>query len=181
MNSMKTYHIFLGSSIQEPVSYDRCAVGNFIRKINDALREYGTDLYLYLFLCELGDPSFTPGKRLEKQQEYDDLIMTETDLFLNLYHNKAGSYTRREYEVAQAALASEDILVMFRTDTAPDTTITELQAQLQEHGQPYAFYDHIDQVKLALVRWLQRKEPNVPMSVENGRVIIGNSMVLHCN
>lgn len=175
---MNEYEIFLGSSIMPPISYDRCAVGNFIRKVNDAFRLQQIDMYLDLFLCEVENPSFTPGVLQKKQQEYDSVIACNTHLFLNLYHSRAGTFTLHELDVAMGVLPPEDILVMFRRTEAPEDSVQQLQQRLEADGLSYTTYDHVDAVKIALIRWLQAKEPALPIAVEDGTVRIGTVTVL---
>ena len=175
---MREYRIFLGSSILEPISYDRFAIGNFVRKINDALRAHGEDIYLYLYLCELEDASITPGKMQKKQQEYDDFICNEADLFLNLYHERVGQFTRQELELARQFLPPENILVMFRRVAQPHTSVSELQLHLKETGLPYGSYEHIDEIKIVLLQWLCRQEPELAVCTDAGQLTIGTHTVL---
>ena len=175
---MRQYRIFLGSSIMEPVSYDRCAIGNFIRKVNDALRDAHADLYIRLFLCELEDPSITPGVLRKKQEDYDRFICEEADLFLNLYGAHVGAFTRWELQLARQNLSPEDILVMFRNTETVDDTVTDLQAELTRVQQNFGHYAHIDGVKLAVTEWLSRKEPQLPVRIDGSQIRIGEKTVL---
>ena len=172
---MNEYSIFLGSSIQQPVSYDRCALGNFIRKVNDAFRMQQIPAYLYLFMCELDDASIIPGSNLTPQDNYDKQILN-ADLFLNLYHDHAGQFTVHELDIATAA--EVDTKVFFRSCERCDASISQLPARLQTDCIPYERYTHVDHVKFAVIRWLKQKDPSLPITIGSDTLEIGRITVL---
>ena len=177
---MKLYKIFLGSSIQPPVSYDRNAIGNFIRKINDALRADDRNVYVELFLCEQEDTSINPAREKQKQEEYDRYIREEANLFLNLYHENAGQFTVRELNVAKqtARLGAENIQVWFLDCPQSSKGIAQLQGDLKAEGFPFYSYAHVDQVKVAVLRWLEKQEPGLPVIHQADAVRLGNHILL---
>ena len=175
---MKEYSIFLGSSIMPPMCYDRHALGNFVRKVNDAFRGQNMELYLLLYMCELEDPTIAPGARAEKQKEYDQQIALRTDLFVNLYAASVGEFTKRELNVAKDALDPENVLIMFRDTREADESVGQLQQELKAEERTYHTYTNVDDVKRALIRWLMSKEPTCPISMDGNMIRIGEETVL---
>jgi len=90
---MKTIKIFLASS--DELAEERIRFGNFIRKLNDMyeVRGYRIKLYMWEDL-----PSGDNGR--PKQDEYNDKVR-ECDMFVGLFHTKAGKFTLEEYDTAK--------------------------------------------------------------------------------
>lgn len=91
---MKKTTVFLASSIGE-LRLDRLALSEFTGELNDVLIDQGERIQL--FLCEHYDTAIALSG---KQNEYNEFIKKPCDLFINLYHTKAGEYTIEEFEVA---------------------------------------------------------------------------------
>ena len=89
---MKTIKIFLASS--EELENDRMAFGNLVRRLDKIYEKRG--IHIELFEWEDCDAAFN-GVR--KQDEYNGHIK-ESDLFLALFHTKAGKFTLEEFDVA---------------------------------------------------------------------------------
>lgn len=176
------YNIFLASSIVE-LAHDRDAVGNFVRKMNDALRDVEGDHYLHLFICELEDAAMSPEG---KQMQYNRHLQN-CHLFVNLYFNKAGEFTLQELEAAKQARQNKavpELLILFRVKDCdgilwqPDGSIPALKDRLQAEGLPYLAYEDVDHVKLELLKWLQRANQNLPISIDGRVGRIGSRVVI---
>lgn len=157
---MSDIKIFLASSIVELI-HDRDAIGNYIRRVNDALRDHGSDLYVRLFLCEHENAAISALTR--KQEEFNQQIR-EADLFVTLYFNHAGSYTLEELDVAIQSQKPE-ILAFFRTEDdaeqryQPDPSLQNARKRLREHRIPIREYRCVDQVKAELMTALEKYLP----------------------
>ncbi len=90
---MKTIKIFLASSSE--LACDRNAFGNFIRQLDDIYEKRGWRIKLF----EWEDYDSAWNNR-RKQEEYNDKVR-ECDIFLALFHQKAGKYTREEFDIAR--------------------------------------------------------------------------------
>lgn len=91
---MKKTTVFLASSIGE-LHMDRLALSELTGELNDVLIDQ--DERIQLFMCEHHDTAIALGG---KQNEYNEFIQRPCDLFINLYHTKAGEYTVEEFDVA---------------------------------------------------------------------------------
>lgn len=89
---MKTIKIFLASS--EELTDDRNAFGNFVRRLDKIYEKRG--IRIELFEWEDYDAAFNNRR---KQDEYNDQIKA-SDMFLALFHTKAGKFTIEEFDVA---------------------------------------------------------------------------------
>ena len=173
---MKTIKIFLASG--EELEGDRLAFGNLVRKL-DALYER-RGIRIKLFEWEDYDASYN-GRR--KQDEYNDQIK-ESDLFLALFHTKAGKYTVEEFDVASEEFrrhASPRVYVYCR-DVAPGERETaELSAfkrrLFDEMGHYWCRYGNKDTLQLHFVMQLQLVESSGELKVEDGSVTLGGSAV----
>lgn len=88
----KDIHIFLASS--EELSDDRKFINELIGKLQSSYTQRG--IRLILDQWENQNPAFK-GERT--QNEYNSLVR-KSDLFVALFHHKAGKYTQEEFEVA---------------------------------------------------------------------------------
>ena len=102
MKEFKTIKVFLASS--EELDYDRQAFGNLVRRLNDIYKRRG--IYIDLFEWEDADASYNGGP---KQLEYDERVRA-SNMFLALFHIKAGEFTIHEFDVA---------IEMFRLKKSP--------------------------------------------------------------
>ena len=89
---MRTIKVFLASS--EELYDDRQAFGNLVRKLDKLYEKRG--IRVELFEWEDYDAAYN-GVR--KQDEYNHAIKS-SDMFLALFHLKAGKYTIEEFEIA---------------------------------------------------------------------------------
>lgn len=93
---MEKITVFLASSIGE-LRMDRLALSEHTGEMNDVLIDQGERIQL--FMCEHYDTAIALQG---KQNEYNQFIQKPCDLFINLYHTKAGEYTIEEFDVALA-------------------------------------------------------------------------------
>ena len=89
---MKTIKIFIASS--EELEDDRNAFGNLVRKLNKTYEKRG--IHLELFEWEDYDAAYNNRR---KQDEYNDEVRA-SDMFLAVFHTKAGKFTIEEFDVA---------------------------------------------------------------------------------
>ena len=82
---MKTIKIFLASS--EELTDDRNAFGNLVRRLDKIYEKRG--IRIELFEWEDYDSAFNDQR---KQDEYNERVR-ESDVFLALFHKKAGAFT----------------------------------------------------------------------------------------
>ena len=92
MHPLRTIKVFLASS--EEMENDRNAFGNLIRRLDDIYRKRG--IHIELFEWEDTDAAYC-GRR--KQDEYNDEVRA-SDMFIALFHRKAGAFTLEEFDVA---------------------------------------------------------------------------------
>ena len=89
---MKTIKIFLASS--EELDYDRMAFGNLVRRLDDMYEKRG--IRIKLFEWEDYDSAYNDKR---KQDEYNEYVK-QSDIFLALFHKKAGQFTVEEFDIA---------------------------------------------------------------------------------
>lgn len=89
---MKTIKIFLASS--DELVNDRNAFGNLVRRLDKIYEQKG--IRIELFEWEDYDAAYNDRR---KQDEYNDQVRA-CDMFLALFHIKAGRYTIEEFDVA---------------------------------------------------------------------------------
>ncbi|MBQ3489008.1 MAG: hypothetical protein IJA86_00270 [Clostridia bacterium] len=90
---MHFINIFLASSIVE-FDYERQAIGNFIRSLNDIYVPKG--IYFKLHMCEDMSEAIAEGR---KQEQYNEKART-CDYFFMLIHSKIGEFTEEEFNEA---------------------------------------------------------------------------------
>ena len=89
---MKIIKIFLASS--EELTDDRNAFGNLLRRLDKIYEKRG--IRIELFEWEDYDAAYNDRR---KQDEYNDQIKA-SDMFLALFHTKAGKFIIEEFDVA---------------------------------------------------------------------------------
>ena len=170
---MKTIKIFLASS--EELDYDRMVFGNLIRRLDDVYEKRG--LRIKLFEWEDYDAAFNDRR---KQDEYNDYVKN-SDIFLALFHKKAGKFTIEEFNVASAEFkekASPKVYTFLRDLKPGEEESPELaefkKRLLDEMGHYWSRYDNRDSLQLQFVMQLQLVESSLADSVkvENGDVNI---------
>ena len=104
---MRTIKIFLASS--EELANDRNAFGNLVRRLDDIYEK--RRIRIKLEPWEDFDAAYNNRR---KQDEYNDKVRA-SDMFLALFHKKAGRFTIEEFDVA-----SEEFR---RTSISPKTYV----------------------------------------------------------
>ena len=170
---MKTIKIFLASS--EELKDDRLAFGNLVRQLDDIYKKRG--IHIELKVWEEMDPSLQ-AKR--KQDEYNDVIR-ECDIFVALFHRRAGEYTREEFNVALEERIKKNIpqILIYCRELRPGEQefpeLTEFKQRLdKELGHFWRQYAISDTMHFNFVMWLYRTEAfdNDTLKVEDGKVTI---------
>ena len=170
---MKTIKIFLASS--EELDYDRMAFGNLVRRLDDMYEKRG--IRIKLFEWEDYDSAFNDRS---KQDEYNDYVRN-SDIFLALFHKKAGKFTLEEFNVASEEFkehASPKVYTYCK-DLQPDevesTELAEFKKRLfEEMGHYWCQYDCRESLQLQFVMQLQLAESSQmnDLKVENGEVTL---------
>ena len=99
MKTNRVIKIFLASS--EELEADRYRFGNLIRKLDNIYEKRG--IRIELFEWEDYDAAYN-GMR--KQDEYNERVRA-SDMFLALFHKKAGKFTIEEINIAQSVAVGD--------------------------------------------------------------------------
>lgn len=175
---MKTIKIFLASS--EEMDYDRMVFGNLIRRLDDVYEKRG--VRLKLFEWEDYDAAFNDRR---KQDEYNDKVK-ESDVFLALFHKKAGKFTIEEFDVASEAFKEKTSpkVYTYLRDLQPgeeeSPELSDFKKRLfDEMGHYWCRYDNRDSLQLQFVMQLQLVESSLgdSVKVEEGEVNIDGMKV----
>ena len=178
---MKTIKIFLASS--EELENDRMAFGNLVRKLDKIYERRG--IRVELFEWEDYDAAYN-GQR--KQDEYNDHIKA-SDLFLALFHTKAGKFTVEEFDVATEEFrqkAAPKVYVYCKDLQAGETESPELaefkKRLFDEMGHYWCRYGNRDTMQLHFVMQLQLVESSRMDALkvdDKGAVTLDGTPVAH--
>lgn len=170
---MKTIKIFLASS--EELDYDRMAFGNLVRRLDDMYEKRG--IRIKLFEWEDYDSAYNDRR---KQDEYNDYVR-QSDIFLALFHKKAGQFTVEEFDIASKEFkdhASPKVYTYCK-DLKPGEEETpelkEFKKRLfDEMGHYWCRYDNRESLQFQFVMQLQLVESCQmdDVKVENGIITI---------
>ena len=175
---MKTIRIFLASS--DELQDDRNAFGNLVRRLDKIYEKRG--MRIELFEWEDYDAAFN-GVR--KQDEYNDAIKA-SDMFLALFHTKAGKFTLEEFNVATEEFKQHSSPKVFTycKDLQPGEVespeLAEFKKTLfEELGHYWCRYGNRDTMQLHFVMQLQLVEGNSDnkLKLEEGTVKLGGIAV----
>ena len=171
---MKTIKIFLASS--EELSNDRNAFGNLVRRLDRMYEKRG--LRIDLFEWEDYDAAYNVRR---KQNEYNDEIK-KSDMFLALFHIKAGEGTIEEFDVATEEFrkhASPKIYVYckeLKPEEQESQELKEFKRKLtKDFGHYWCRYGNRDSMQLHFVMQLQLVETNGivdKLKAEDGLVLL---------
>lgn len=170
---MKTIKIFLASS--EEMDYDRMAFGNLVRRLDDVYEKRG--VRVKLFEWEDYDSAYNDKR---KQDEYNEKVR-ESDIFLALFHKKAGEFTVEEFDKASEAFrekASPKVYTFLKDIKPGEEPTPQLEAfkkrLFEEMGHYWCRYDNRDSLHLQFVMQLQLVESSLgdSVQVEDGNVCI---------
>ena len=170
---MKTIKIFLASS--EELDYDRMAFGNLVRRLDNMYEKRG--IRIKLFEWEDYDSAYNDKR---KQDEYNEYVK-QSDIFLALFHKKAGQFTIEEFDKASEqfkATASPKVYTYCK-DLKPgeeeSSELKEFKERLfNEMGHYWCRYDNRESLQFQFVMQLQLVESNSidDVKVEDGVVTI---------
>ena len=172
--TMKHIKVFLASS--EELTDDRNAFGNLVRRLDKIYEVRG--VRIELFEWEDYDAAYN---RRRKQDEYNDQIKA-SDMFLALFHTKAGKFTIEEFDVATEEFrkhASPKVYVYCK-DIQPDEQaspeLIEFKRKLfDEMGHYWSRYQNRDSMQLHFVMQLQLVETSgvvENLKVEKGLIVL---------
>lgn len=173
--TMKTIKIFLASS--DELQDDRNAFGNLVRRLDGIYEKRG--VRIELFEWEDYDAAYN-GVR--KQDEYNEAIKA-SDMFLALFHTKAGKYTLEEFDVATEEFQEHAApkVFIYCKDLQPGETespeLAEFKRKLfDEMGHYWCRYANRDTMQLHFVMQLQlvERDPAGGLKLEEGTVKVGS-------
>ena len=177
---MQYINIFLASSIVE-FDYERQAIGNFIRSLNDMYSPKG--IYFKLHMCEDMSEAVSEGR---KQDEYNEKARN-SDYFFMLIHRKAGKFTLEEFEEALSAYVrnkqekhEDKPLIIAFVKPLSDDDGSEVKAFLDRYCtelQQYpSIFDGVDTIKLKMLLHLERSMgSSMELSFRDSKLLIGGS------
>lgn len=174
-NSIKTIKIFLASS--EELADERVKFGDFIRQLDDTYEMRGYRIKLIKWEDLLSGDNGRP-----KQDEYNDKVR-ECDMFVGLFHTKAGPFTLEEYDTAKSSqqdIGKPSVFVFCRElldGEQEEPSLKEFKSKLLEDIHHYwNKYSNSDSLQLQFVMQLLKLENARwdELKVENGNVLLGN-------
>jgi len=156
---MRTIKVFLASS--EELKYDRIDFGDMVRQLNEIFKK--RDIEIKLLKWEDFDASYT-GQR--KQDEYNAKIK-DSDIFIALFHTKAGKYTLEEVNCAIDDFNKRKIpkIYIYIREVKDNEIETPDLIQFKENilhnlGHYTCSYDTTDSLKLNFILQLEATESN---------------------
>ena len=171
---MKTIKIFLASS--EEMTDDRNAFGNLVRRLDNIYEKRG--IRIQLFEWEDYDAAYNDRR---KQDEYNEKVRV-SDMFLALFHTKAGKFTIEEFDVATEEFqkhASPKVYTYCKDLQAGEVESQELKdfkkRLFQEMGHYWSRYNNRDSMQLHFVMQLQLVETSgmvEKLKLEDGTVML---------
>lgn len=171
---MKTIKIFLASS--EELTDDRNAFGNLIRRLNKIYEERG--IHIDLFEWEDGDAAYNIRR---KQDEYNEMVKV-SDMFLAIFHTKAGEFTIEEFDIATEEFrkkATPKVYVYckdLKEGEMESQELKEFKERLcKEMGHYWSRYNNRDSMQLHFVMQLQLVETSgavEKLKLEEGAVML---------
>ena len=164
---MKTYHIFLASSLRDGLEDDRVAIGNLVRIINDEIEQ--CDMTISLFKCEYSDDACNG---IPKQEEYDRNI-PPSDLFFALFNTLKGAFTINEFNIAKKCrkqAGKPQIMVGFKCKES----LKDFKAECEAENIQTFDYDEQSQMKWAFLQKVLKDLGQLDLlKVDQGWVLLG--------
>ena len=174
MQPNRSIKIFLASS--DELVNDRNAFGNLVRRLDKIYEKRG--IRIELFEWEDYDSAYNFRR---KQDEYNDEVRA-SDMFIALFHKKAGKYTVEEFNVASEAFEKTGIkpklYVYCRDITEGEKESAELaefkRRLFEEMGHYWGRYGNTDTLCLHFVMQLQLVESSRldDVKVEDGNITL---------
>ena len=179
MERNKTIKIFIASS--DELVNDRNAFGNLVRRLDKIYEQKG--IRIELFEWEDYDAAYNDRR---KQDEYNDQVRA-CDMFLALFHIKAGKYTIEEFDVATEEFRrtgkTPKSYVYCRDLKSEEQESIELQ-EFKKHlfnelGHYWCRYNNHESMQLHFVMQLLLFENNQmdELKVEDGWVMLDNLQI----
>ena len=172
--NMKTIKIFLASS--EELTDDRYAFGNLVRRLDKIYEKRG--IRIELFEWEDYDAAYNNRR---KQDEYNDQIKA-SDMFLALFHTKAGKFTIEEFDVATEEFKKKTSPKVYtyckdlQENEVESPELAEFKERLfNEMGHYWSRYNNRDSMQLHFVMQLQLVETSgavEKLKLEEGTVML---------
>ena len=157
MEIRKTIKVFLASS--DELKEEREKFGNFVRRLDGIYLHRG--IHVELLMWEDMDPCYN---NVRKQDEYNAWIR-QSNLFVCLFHTRAGEYTREELSVAQEEnrRRKEPKLMIYCQDLQPGDVEQEdlrefKRTMIDELGHFWGHYGTTDKLHLDFVMFFMRRE-----------------------
>ena len=176
---MKTIKIFLASS--EELDYDRMAFGNLVRRLDDMYEKRG--IRIKLFEWEDYDSAYNDKR---KQDEYNDYVR-QSDIFLALFHKKAGQFTIEEFDIASQEFkdhASPKVYTYckdLKTGEEETPELKEFKKRLfDEMGHYWCRYDNRESLQFQFVMQLQLVETSgkvEKLKLEEGTFVLDGMLI----
>ena len=143
-------HIFLASS--KELAYDREQIMMLISQLQKSYGNKG--IHIVLDQWENQDPAF---KGVRTQDEYNYLIR-RSNLFIALFHHKAGKYTQEEFDVAYSCCIrykTPQICVYYKElepDDEEERSLSEFKQRVITEMEYFTIppYRHIDTLRLSI-------------------------------
>lgn len=141
-------HIFLASSNE--LAYDREQIRMLISQLQ---KSYGNrDIHIILDQWESQDPAF---KGVRTQDEYNYLVR-RSNLFIALFHHKAGKYTQEEFNVAYSyciKYKTPQICIYYKElgpNDEEESSLSEFKQRIVKEIEYFTIppYGHIDTLRL---------------------------------
>ena len=180
---MKTIKIFLASS--EELTDDRNAFGNLVRRLDKIYEKRG--IRIELSPWEDFDAAYNNRR---KQDEYNEIVKT-SDMFLALFHTKAGKFTIEEFDIAieefrkKAAPKVYTYCKDLKEGEQESPELVDFKRKLfEELGHYWCRYDNRDSMQLHFIMQLQLIESSdndEPLKIENGVVMFEDMRIANIN
>ena len=180
---MKTIKIFLASS--EELIDDRNAFGNLVRRLDKIYEKRG--IRIELFEWEDYDAAYNDRR---KQEEYNDQIKA-SDMFLALFHTKAGKFTIEEFDVATEEFRKKAAPKVYtyckdlKDGEQESPELIDFKRKLfDELGHYWCRYDNRDSMQLHFILQLQLIESSdndEPLKIENGAIMFEDMLIANMN
>ena len=181
MADERTIKIFLASS--EELENDRNAFGNLVRILDKIYEKRG--IRIELFEWEDYDAAYNNRR---KQDEYNDQVRA-SDMFLALFHIKAGKYTIEEFDVATeefkrtGKIPKSYVYCRDLQDGEQESEeLKEFKHRLfEEMGYYWCRYNNTDRLHLHFVMQLQLVENSRmdDLNVQDGTICLGDTPIAH--
>jgi len=180
---MKRIKVFLASSNE--LEFERIAFGNLVRRLDDIYEKRG--IRVKLFEWEDFDAAYNCRP---KQGEYNEHIKT-SDMFLALFHTKAGEFTVEEFNLASKEFkqkASPKVYVYCKNLKQGDIQSQELinfkNDLFNKKGHYWCRYDNREELELHFVMQLMlMNNLNASMDLldidENGKISLDGRLIAH--